>query len=125
MSQNNRIPFTDAIAMAARFRTNRESILDTQQQGKDILPLSETFDQEDIVQLMAQTGCTKFRVYLGMKEDLKVSLILVGVDANGADILPEQVYNGNPGSVQNTGELLEDGTRCPTMCPPASPLNED
>jgi hypothetical protein len=125
VSENNRIPFSDAIEMTKRFRDNREEILDIDQRGKDILALNETFDKADIEQLMQQQDCTAFRIYYGMDTNLKVHAILVGVDNNGADILPEAVYNGQAGTVTNTGELLEDAIRCPTVCPPASPLNQD
>jgi hypothetical protein len=125
VSENNRIAFSDAIEMTKRFRNNREEILDIDERGKDILALNETFDKADIEQLMQQQDCTGFRIYYGMDTNLKVHAILVGVDNNGADILPEAVYNGQPGTVTNSGELLEDAIRCPPACPPASPLNQD
>jgi ABC-type dipeptide/oligopeptide/nickel transport system permease subunit len=118
------IPFPDAIEMTKRYRNNRDSILAQQEQGKNILPICETFDKAAIVQLLEQPNCAGFRIYYGMDTELKVHAILVGTDATGADILPELVYSGQAEAVENTGELFEKAERCPPNCPPASPLNE-
>ena len=105
---NHEISLEQAIDMTARYRANRPSDF----------PLSETFDIEAISQLVSATGCAYLRIYYGMQEDLSAHAILVAANENNEDILPEAF---NAGDIV----ILEDGTRCPPDCPPASPLNSN
>ena len=56
-----------------------------------------------------------------MDKDLKLHAILVGADANGADIITG--LTAASAGDEEPGVLLEDATRCPDDCPPESPLN--
>lgn len=78
----------------------------------DVLTMSETFDRDDIQRLLEQPECTQFRVYFGMDGSRNIRAIMVGVDSEGRDIL-------TPGDEL----IMERGKRCPSDCPPASPLN--
>jgi hypothetical protein len=52
-----------------------------------------------------------------MAEDLSLHAILVAADDTGTDILPllESADDGD-------GDILDEGVRCPTTCPPPSEL---
>jgi hypothetical protein len=112
MSDNHRIPLSTAVEMTSLYRENRNSILGNDYQGLDILPICETFDMEAIQSIINQTNYANFRIYYGMDKDLKVHAILVGADADGNDIL-----------TSGDEVIMEDAVRCPTICPPESPLN--
>jgi len=110
------IDLQTAEQMTSDYRSNREAILTDQQKGKNILPICETFDKASFQSLINQTGCTGVRIYYGMDSGLKIHSISVGVNANGEDILPTK-------DGLTDGEILENGNRCPDLCPPSSPLN--
>jgi hypothetical protein len=111
------IDLTTAVTLTTAFRSNRISVLQTQFQSSDILPLSETFNRNDIDLLLAQTGCAAIRIYYGMDSELQLHAVLVAVNEDNEDMLPS--------TVSNNGEdiILEEGQRCPIICPPQSPLN--
>lgn len=105
------------IEMTTLFRAEKESILDSSYQNQGILPICETYNRSDIDTLLAREGCEALRVYLGMDEDLKVRMLLVGVNAEAEDILPAQSL------MTEEDYIVEEGQRCPDTCPPSSPLN--
>lgn len=109
------ISLQTAIDMTTRYRNNRAAILNPDQPSPDILPFCETFDRAAIDKLLEQTGCEKFRIYYGMDSELNIHAILVAVNDAGEDILP---------SGTSTAVILEVGQRCPHICPPSSPLND-
>jgi hypothetical protein len=109
---SHQISLEQAIEMTTSFRENKELILDAQYQGLGLLPLSETFDRTAIDILLAQSDCEKVRLYYGMDTSQKLHAIIVGVDSNDEDILPETDHL-----------IIETGVRCPPQCPPVSPLN--
>ena len=127
MSQTNSIPKSGshlitlqaAEALTATFRTNRETILATAYQNKNVLPLSETFNVSDIQALLAQTGCAAIRVYYGMKDDDTVHAVIVAVNAANEDI----IFPGQNTLLSEENIIIEEGQRCPVICPPDSPLN--
>ena len=105
------------IEMTTLFRAEKESILDSSYQNQGILPICETYNRSDIDTLLAREGCEALRVYLGMDEDLKVRMLLVGVNAEAEDILPAQSL------LTEEDYIVEEGQRCPDTCPHSSPLN--
>jgi hypothetical protein len=113
------ISLQEAIDMTTLYRSQRENILKTNFQNQSILPLSETYDKLPFATIMAKQGCTGLRIYYGMTEDLKVHAIIVGVNAEGEDMLPPE------NAILETDEedIIERGNRCPDICPPESPLN--
>ncbi|MGV3528106.1 MAG: hypothetical protein ACO1OO_04355 [Flavisolibacter sp.] len=114
------ISLTEAVQMTTDYRNSRESILATAYQGQNILAICETFDKDQVLQLLNETGCEKLRIYFGMDTGKKVHSILVGVDADDIDILPP----GTSLTVTEEDELiLEKAFRCPETCPPDSELN--
>ncbi len=106
-----------AIEMTSRYREFKEQILAAGYQNDGTLALCETFSKTAIQNLIEGDECTGFRIYYGMDDALKVHALLVGVNAEGVDILPV-----NPNVP--TSQLLEDGHRNPPANTPSSPLNE-
>jgi hypothetical protein len=111
------ITLAKAIELTTQYRTNKDTILDPKYRDSEIMPVCETFNRSAIEDLLSQ-GCVQIRVYFGMSLDLKIRLIIVGVNAQGEDMLP-------PGgtSLDTDYYIVEDGIRCPVTCPPPSPLN--
>jgi hypothetical protein len=116
MTTGHEISVDDASRMIKAYNDNHEAILLENYRGKEILPLSETFTADAIKTLLNSTGCGGFRIYYGMDDTNKVHAILVAVDADNKDILPEN--SGEP-----TCMLLDNAMRCPSQCPPPSAIN--
>ncbi|HEY5407791.1 MAG TPA: hypothetical protein VIJ92_11920 [Ginsengibacter sp.] len=113
------IPLQKAVEMATLFRQQNENILATEYRKQNILAHSETFNRHAFEKLLAETDCAGIRIYYGMDEKLKVHAVLVGVNDSNEDILPSQ---GN--QPQSTiPVIVEEGQRCPDICPEKSPLN--
>lgn len=114
---NHFISRSTAAEMTSRFRSERETILKNEYQGQDLLPYCESFDRAAFDALLNKSEAAGLRVYYGMDEYLKIHVIIVATDANGEDIVPA--------SLTDEGEdIIENGNRCPTICPAPSPLNE-
>jgi hypothetical protein len=114
------ISLATAADMTRRFRGNREAILEPSYQGLNLLSICETFDRYAFDQLLLQDGCTGIRIYYGMDENLEVHAVIVGVDAAGEDM----VSSSTGASLVAEGDvILENGGRCPDICPGGSPLN--
>lgn len=103
-------------AMTTSYRVNKEKILTEEYQDQDLLPICETFDRSTIEDILSQEGCAKVRIYYGMDDDYKVHAIMVGVSEDGQDMLPSGDDDAN-------SQIAENAQRCPTICPPSSPLN--
>ncbi len=116
MSTIHSIPLKDAVIMNRTYRIMKEIILDPRFQNQDILPVCETFDSTAITDLLGQPGCKALRIYYGMDAENKVHAVLVGVDGEDNDMLP-------PTDDESGVEILENGARCPLVCPPNSVLN--
>jgi hypothetical protein len=110
------IALTEAVGMTRDFKTNRETILGTGYQNQDLLPFNETFEKDKIIDMLNNSGCVGMRLYYGMDSGKKIHALLVGIDSEGKDILPE---NDDPGNY-----ILERSNRVPPgPTPPSSPLN--
>ena len=117
---SNFISLAQGIEMTSIYRKEMENILAPQYQGKGILPVCETFDKISFETLLAETDATFIRIYLGMDKDLKIKIIAVAANSNNVDILPSAGAVALDG---DDGNIVEDGVRCPTICPPPSDLN--
>lgn len=109
------ITLEQARQMTARYRNEKENLLNGNYNGRDILSNSETFDAESVRSVLNQEGCKDFRIYYGMDENMKIHLINIGVDEKGVEIL------------EGENSILETGIQCPPICPPPPPppnLNE-
>jgi hypothetical protein len=113
------IPLQQAVDMTTLYRKEKEKILAPDYKGMNILAICETFSRADIEYLLAEPDCRQLRVYYGMDADLKVHAIIVGVNSKDEDILPAQQAKTTDGDAG----IIEEGTRCPDICPPGSALN--
>lgn len=113
----NLVPLSRANEMIALYRENKETILAPNYKKTDVLAFSETFNADDVRLLLSQPGCVGFRVRYGMDDKLWLHAILVGVDANGNDII---IQNPGFGLKDDEGYVLEDSFRCPPDCPTVS-----
>lgn len=94
------IPLQEAIDMTFRYQANIPAGMVN----------SEMFNKESVSALLNQPGCVSLRIYYGKQTDDTIHAILVGVDENGADM------------VQTSNLILEEGVRCPPICPTTSSL---
>lgn len=106
------ISLSVAEVMTEKYRANKEDILKTQHQNLNILPLSETFAKAAFQALLNKSGCESLRIYYGMDDELKIHAIIVAVDEDNNDILNSQ-----------SDDIVDNGNRCPDLCPSLSPLN--
>jgi hypothetical protein len=74
--------------MTTRYRAQKDAVLAPGLAGRNLLPISETFDRSAFDQLLAQPGCTGVRLYYGMDETLQLHAVIVGINAKDEDILP-------------------------------------
>jgi len=121
-SGSHRIPLDQAKAMVFRYADNMDDILKPELEKQNILPISETFRKEAILEYFSKDFVDQIRIYYGMSEDLQIHAILVGVDKDGNDILPNTPlppgHAHPPGGDGDDGEIFEDAVRCPSTCPP-------
>jgi hypothetical protein len=113
------ISLSEAETMTAKYRSEKESILKTEYQGQNLLPICETFDRTEFDTVLGRTGCEGVRIYYGMDTNQKVHAIIVGVNGNNEDMLPE-----DNNFTEEEDYIIERGNRCPDLCPPESPLND-
>ena len=104
------ITHTEASQMTATFQAQKDTILDANYQGRDLIATCETFDRAAIDALLSQPACVQVRIYYGMNANFEVHAIMVGVDANGDDLLPAGPNDPNQ-------QIIEGGMRCPITCP--------
>lgn len=110
------ISLDKAKSMTSAYRANREKVLSKENQGQDILPLSETFNRRAFEQLMATPGCAGIRIYYGMDQHLKIHAVAVAVNESNEDLLPN---SSGQAATSATDEpvIIEEGQRCPPICP--------
>lgn len=65
-------------------------------------------DNGSYQQVMTQPGCEGVRTYFALDDANKLTIVVVGVDANGNDM--------------TNGIILERAWHCPSICPVNSPL---
>jgi hypothetical protein len=121
------ISIDKAKAMTALYREQKDTLLQPAYQDSNVWALSESFERSAVDRLLAQPGCEGLRIYYGLDDAMRVHAILVGYDRNNADILPAAA-SSSALATETEDEfsgVLEEGNRCPDMCPPDSPLNGD
>ncbi len=112
------ISLPQAVKMTETFRKNKESILGTEYKNRDSVPLSETFNRQAIEKLLSTDNCAGIRIYYSMDDNLKIHAILVAVNDSNEDILPDERSLSGASDIV----IIEEGQRCPDLCPPPSPL---
>lgn len=81
-----------------------------------------------LTEIQGQQGCVGLRFYMGLDKPkagenkaAEYQIMVVGVDANGRDMVPRP---GNNGEVLYDGGLVGDGAqKCPNVCDSTSPLS--
>ena len=122
MPTTNFITLDQAKQLTTKFRGSKDTILEPTFKGKGVLPVCETFGRAAFDAVLAKKGCVGLRIYFAMDETNLVKLVIVGVNANNEDMLPPTDAGGKV--IGGDGdEIIEDGIRCPEICPPPSPLN--
>ncbi len=123
-SINHYISISDAHDLIARFKTNRPSIIRGDFVNADPFTVSQTFNDEAVLDLLGQEGCIGLRAYFGMYDSEtsddkkgKIVLVLCGVDEDGND-LNLAVTSTSTGQI-----ILEDGQPCPPICSAPSKIN--
>ena len=111
------ITLAQAVEMTTRYRQNKNSVISSSFSGQEIIPICDKFDRNVFDTLLAKDGCTAIRIYYGMDTELKIHPIVVAVNGNDEDMLPN-------GSTLEGEDIVDDSLRCPPICPPSSPLNE-
>ena|SRR5436305_643934 len=110
---------TNAAAMTSRCRAQKENILDSGIRNTGIIPICETSDRSALDAILADTNCTKVRIYTAMNSDLKIRFVITGVNSSDADIFLSDTSTSEVG----VPSVIEMGLRCPADCPPDSSLN--
>lgn len=100
-NENHDIDFDDAAILTERYRDSISS-------GECI---GCYFGKSALNALLEQSGCVGLRYYYGLDANNSPTLVLVGVDAEGNDIIGE-------------GKIcLDHPIGCPDVCSEANPLN--
>jgi len=121
---NHFIPLTKGKQLKKFFKEKKGQLINPGLAKKDILPDSETFDRAAIDRLLALPGCVGIRIHLGLDEEFKLRLILVGVNEKGEDLIIPSATVTTFTTMDATsltteeGEVVEEGLRCPPVCPP-------
>ena len=129
MPSTNFISLEHAKKLTSTYRGKKEKVLDPQFKGKGVLPVCETFGREAFDTVLAKPGCVGLRIYFAMDDLNFVKLVIVGVNDKNEDMI---TTTGSTTLMRSTTEesttedgdvIIEDGIRCPTICPPPSELN--
>ena len=112
MPGTNFITLQSATSMTTSYRSQKDLILKPTLLNQGILPICETFGRAAFDTILSDPNCAKVRLYLCTQNN-KVRMLAVGVNANDEDILPSG----------SEDKIIEDGVRCPDVCPPPSALN--
>ncbi len=113
---NHEITVDQAVSMINNFGEVRETMLTTAYAGRNVLPVSETFNLQAIDAIICQHAAVGFRVYMAMDGQQQVRFVLVGVDGDGKDII--QRNNEAPGyradaATNVSTKVFETGQRWP------------
>lgn len=127
------ISLDQAKKMTKKFRGEKKKLVKDEHHAKEPLPVCETFERAGFDALLAQPGCVAVRCYYSMDDEMKVHLVIVGVNEKDEDIIPNQSSSVSSKTMslssldggQTEAVILENANRCPTQCPPPSDLNTD
>jgi hypothetical protein len=138
MSKKHSISVDAAKKMTRHFREKKDSMLSGDYKKKGSLPVCETFERGAFDEVLANPECVGLRVYFAMDEELMVRVVIVGVNDKDEDMINKtstqttafrsslvasDTTDTDPVPSDGGTGIIEQGTRCPDVCPPASPLN--
>lgn len=101
--RNHLIPLPEAVALTARYRASGSGPVK-----------AHLFDRSAFDAILGQAGCAGLRIYHARKPGGEETLVVVGTDAKGNDLLA-------PGE-DATSLVAEEALPCPPLCSLASPL---
>lgn len=103
-SEGDALDITTARNWASNFRNTNEN-------PDEIL--AHYFGTEIIQKILDQSGCVGIRIYYALDDAGEKKLLLVGVDANGENLLPLE-----GGRTSDEGDVVADYSwPCPDYCP--------
>ena len=97
---DHRISLPDAAKKTKKYKEKKEH--------RKPFPIG-AFHRHAFERILAQRGCVGIRAYPAEHEDGAMTMVLVGVDAEGNDMVG--------------GELAQDWITCPDVCPDGNELN--
>jgi hypothetical protein len=115
--EENLITLEEGAVMTALYRAEMENVIAPEYKDMGILPICESFDRTAFDSLLALGNCTGVRIYCGMDTNLQIKFVVCGVGENNEDVY----IPASPGSQEF--KVIDQGMRCPDICPPESELN--
>ena len=118
-NNNHKISFEEAKKFTAGYRAEKAEFMSADKMNDKEAKKGGFFGKDDLLELLNQKGCIGMRYYYGRNDDGSKNLVLVGVNGEGNDILPNPE---NANMVANrAGEdeeaiILERGLPCPPYC---------
>jgi hypothetical protein len=97
-AEKHEIALSEGLELVANFRKNPQA---PKSQGS-------SFDRGALDKILAQPGCEKIKMYWAQEKDGKFTVVLVGVDMAGKDMV--------------AGAIMERGGGCPPFCDVTSPF---
>lgn len=92
------------------------------QHSKDKNYLSSMlFDKKIVMSMLNEDKCEGLRIYNALDDEGGLHFVLVGTDADGNNILPaSDEYMTKTIDEADGGDpiLIDDGKKCPPVCPP-------
>jgi hypothetical protein len=115
-------------------RISLETATDLTQRYRKAAPASEHagfFHADGLRALLEQPGVVGMRIYHGLDKRGRYRMVLVGVDANGQDLVRVRVRGSSESGNQKQAKaamsgdavILDQHWPCPPFCPRGSPLN--
>lgn len=125
------LPIQAALGYTKNFRTVRDSMYRQLPAYQSALNLgqAEAFNRDALAVLLNQKDAqgntaSGVRIYYGLDREGQVRMVLVPYDKNGNDIINQLIAEksaaipGIPSALAfaGSGQTIEDGQRCPTIC---------
>jgi len=113
IDEKGRIPYETAQEWARNWQKFVEPINEKAPKDKPFFPKAYLLKREQIAMLLEYSE--DIRIYFGMDDEGNNHLMMVGVDKNGNDILPDHNGKRNDGKSE-PGEVLNKAHPCPVWC---------
>ena len=123
--EKNTITLRKAIKWTARWR-KLKACLNPQERCRAF-----NIPKIDLQEVLQEEGVASVRAYMGLQEQIDEhgnlkfieKLVIVGVDAEGKDMLPVDESNNNAFLFEEDGYVYDFTAPCPDVCDDQSPLN--
>ena len=117
--------------MLKRYKCFWKKLLETKRAGGGVfgnipnLPICLTYNKSAIYQLMKLAGCVSIRIYFAINEKQQLSLVMVGVDEAGDNIVVDNTNGSGKVADALAGEnvgILDEGQASPPYPRPGDGL---